>query len=227
MDGGQDVNMKQTNTFNTNIILFLILISTLMVSANGAVTSSSSSSMTRSSFWDGTTDGVWDGLSLPIRSDLSISSSTTTQDLSSGSRYSPSTSDPYGGIISESRVYLDKGQFSQHLIRFSNYGQVQVQAEEGANFDVYSKKEGFWSNQSTFRTQYDQMLHVTYDEPAVMHVGPGLWVFTIDSPDKGGVFSIAAFQNPDEQKQLVTQSSDVALRSVTFAEPLPGSNSTL
>jgi len=223
----QMISMNHKITFSRNVVFFLIIISTLILSASGAVTSSKSSSMTSSSFWDGNTDGVWDGVSLPIRSDLSISSSTTTQDQpSSGSGQSTSVNDPYGGILSESRLYLDKGQHSQHLIRFNNYGQIQVQAQEGATFDLYSKKGGSWPNSSTFKTNYDQTMKVTSLNPAVMKVGPGIWVFTIDSPDQGGAYSLAAFQNADENQQTVSQSSDVALKTVTYAEPFPTTNTT-
>ncbi|MFH0967083.1 MAG: hypothetical protein V1862_05320 [Methanobacteriota archaeon] len=209
------------------MIVFLIIFSTLVLSASGAVTSSKSSSYTSSNFWDGITDGYWDGVSLPIQSSLSISSSTTTTDQpSAGSGQSTPVNDPYGGIISESRLYLDKGQHAQHLIRFYNYGQVQVIAQEGSTFDLYSKKGVAWPNTSTFKTNYDQTMKVTSLTPTVMKVGPGIWVFTIDSPDQGGAYSLAAFQNADENQQTVSQSSDIALQSVTYAEPFPTANTT-
>jgi len=124
------------------------------------------------------------------------SSSTSTQDQSSTvSGQTPGTKDIYGGIITENRVHLAKEEYSQHLIRFDNYGQVTVQAQEGATFNLYSKKGESWPTLSTFKTDYDQTVKVTDKEPGVMNVGPGIWVFTIDSPDQGGLYSLSASQN--------------------------------
>ncbi|HWQ66305.1 MAG TPA: hypothetical protein VN372_05480 [Methanospirillum sp.] len=206
--------MKQIISYSGHLFFFLILFSVLILTTAGAETSTQYEYSTGSDFLDNITS--------PVSSVLSISSSTTTHSQSSSATtQSPGSDDPYGGIITENRLFLATGQHSQHLIRFDEYGQIQVQAQKGATFDLYSRKGATYPTADTFRTDYSQKVLVTSNEPVVLDVGPGIWVFTIDAPDQGGVFYLTAIQNSRNRPQTVSQSTSVSLQSVSLAEPEP------
>jgi hypothetical protein len=207
--------MKQNKKTGKNYITYLIIISSLVVFACIMVTSAQADSMSSSKSVESFFESAG--------SALSISSSSSTQTQSSGSSsQSPGVKDPYNGLITENRLFLAIGQHSQHLIRFDNYGQVQALAQTGTTFDLYGKKGGIWPNSSTFKNDYDQKIKITDQEPVVMNVSPGIWVFTIYSQDHEGSLSMGAFQNPDDNsganenvnEQTSTHSSSVSYQSV-------------
>lgn len=203
--------MKKKQSIRKNRVLSIILISTLILCAYTLVSSAQADSMSSSKSFDSSFESAQSGLT------ISSSSSTQTQS-SDGSSQSSNVKDTYNGLITENRLYLSKGEHSQHLIRFNNYGQVQALAQKGLSFDLFGKKGGIWPNSSTFKNDYDQKLKITGNDPVVMNVSPGIWVFTIDSPDQEGAFSMGAFQNADtngeEKTQTSTQSSSVSYQSV-------------
>lgn len=191
----------------------MIILITLILIAYAMVTGAQADNVSRSESTDVSSQSAG--------SALSISSSTQTQS-SGGSDQSEDVKDPYNGLITENRLYLAREEHSQHLIRFYNYGQVQALAQTGTTFELYSKKGGIWPNSSTFRNDYDQKMNITDAKPIVMNVSPGIWVFTVDSPDQEGAFSLGAFQNTNintaqnavENQQTSSQSSSVSFQSV-------------
>ena len=189
---------------------FLIVLSILIVSVTSVETSSQSSSTTYSGFLD--------GIHWPVSSTLSISSSTQTQSSpvvgQAGGAYQ------FEGIIAESRNFLAKGGYNQQLIRFANYGQIMIEGDEGTDFTLYTKKGTVWPDSNTFRTDFDQTVKVPSKKSAVLNVGPGPWIFTIEAPNVGGVYYLIAWQNATTDQQTITRSSEMSYESATLAAPL-------
>lgn len=208
--------MIHIKTFSRHLVLFLIIISILTLFVNGAGTMTESKTVKSSDFMN--------GYYSPASSILSVSSSTSTQSFGEPAP-SAGSSGSYGGIITESRMSLAKGQHSQHLIRFYENGQVLVKAQEGVTFNVYSIKGDTWQNSDSYKTDYTQKMKASSQNPAVMNTTPGTWIFTIDAPQEGGEYFMSAIQDAQSTsqsgQQRVTQSSDFSLQSASMREKFP------